>query len=158
MEKLRTRSGVSWHYHNTLFVNVFASSGNTHRKDSDHFFNTELMYLTRHAPYNWIAGGDFNCGLFPLDCSNEFRPHRIPESLLMYCRLNDTLTNTPTRRLYTHYTQTTATRLDRIHTALDMLSQNWPDNSGQFLFRLFGSNIESATGLSINSRQRIPKM
>jgi hypothetical protein len=56
MEKLRTGRGVPCHYHNTLFVNVYASSGNAHRRDRDHFFNTELLYLLWHALQNCIVG------------------------------------------------------------------------------------------------------
>lgn len=66
MEKLRTGRGVPCHYRNTLFVNLYADDGNAHRRDGDHFFNTELVCLLWHAPQNFIVGGNFTCVLSPL--------------------------------------------------------------------------------------------
>jgi hypothetical protein len=66
-------------------------------------------------------GGDFNCAHSPLDFTNDFRPCKTLEVLIQNYRMKESWTNTPTGRLYTHYTPTCALIIDRVFISSDTI-------------------------------------
>jgi hypothetical protein len=53
--------------------------------------------------------------MHPLDSTNNFPQGGALEQLITQYGLIDTWANTPTCRIFTHYTQTVAARLDQIY-------------------------------------------
>ena len=53
--------------------------------------------------------------MHPLDCTKTFRQGRTLEELVTQYILVSTSAKTPTRRIFTHYAQTSAARLDRMY-------------------------------------------
>lgn len=98
-----------------LLVNIYTPSGSYSRLEREVFFNNEVIYFLRRTPRHYIFGGYFNCVAHNLGCTNIFRPGRTLEQLITRYGLVDTCANTPTRRIFTHYTQKSAAMLDRIY-------------------------------------------
>jgi len=61
INKLPSGRGSAVENHDTLFVNIYAPSGNNKRQERDEFYNTELTYLLRRMPKNCFLGGNYNC-------------------------------------------------------------------------------------------------
>jgi hypothetical protein len=106
----RNRSPIST---NTV-VNIYAPSGSSNGVERGNFSNTELVYLLRHLPHNYIFGGDFNCVLSPLNCTGGFRPCKTIEVFVKNPHLIDFWANTFNRAIFTNYTTNSASRIGRL--------------------------------------------
>jgi len=97
----RNRSPVST---NTV-VNISAPSRSSNGMERGNFSNTELVYLLRHLPHNYIFGGDLNFVLSPLNCTGGFRPCKTLEALIKNPHFIDFWANTFNRAIFTNYRQ-----------------------------------------------------
>jgi hypothetical protein len=62
------RRFAAW-YGSVYCVNFCALSGTSRRSEREEFFNTELLYVLRMVPQNFILGGNFNFFLNSFDCT-----------------------------------------------------------------------------------------
>jgi len=70
-----------------------------------------------------LLGGDFNCILEASDTTGVFTYSRALAELVHGLALTDTLQGNPTRKVYTHYSASGATRIDRIYATRELLER-----------------------------------
>jgi hypothetical protein len=75
----------------------------------------------RHTPGSLILGGDFNYTQTPAETTGNPNPSRALAELLRGIDLTDTWCQNPNTTVYTHYSQTGASRLDRIYVSRALL-------------------------------------
>lgn len=97
-------------------VNIHAPSGSSNGMEPGNFSKTELVYLLRYSPHNYIFGGDFNCVLSPLNCRGGFRPCKTLDAFVKNPHLVDFWASTRTfnRAIFTKYTTKSASRIGRL--------------------------------------------
>lgn len=59
VDMLPSGRGIAAWYGSVYCVNIYAPSGPCRRSEREEFFNTEVPYLLRMIPQNFIIGGDF---------------------------------------------------------------------------------------------------
>jgi len=79
--------------------------------------------LLRTAPANIILGGDFNCVLQKTDTTGHYNYGRALAELVHGFTLKGTWQADPARGVYTHYTPTGASRIDRIYTFHELFAR-----------------------------------
>ena len=121
--RLPSGRGLAAEWNGTWLVNVYAPSGAELRREREEFFATEVPILLQHLPERLIVGGDFNCVLSQEDCTGKPTYSGALKELVRGYDLLDVWNAGPTRGVYTHYSRSGATRIDRIY-----VTQNIYDN------------------------------
>jgi len=98
--------------------NICAPSVAARRQEGERFYNCEQTYLLQKAP-----GGEFNCVLSKTDTTGHYKYSRALAELVHGFPLRDTWQAKTARRVYTHYSQTGATRIDRLYASQELLSR-----------------------------------
>jgi len=81
-----------------------------------------MPYLLRTAPANIILGSDSNCVQQKTDPTGHYNYSRALDELVQGFTLKDTWQADPALSVYTHYTPTGASRIDRIYTSHEMFA------------------------------------
>ena len=81
----------------------------------DEYYTLDLPHLLQHASYDYVIGGDFNCVVKKSDCTGTPTTSRPLTTLVHRCKLIDAWNSTANNTGYTHYTNTSASRIDRIY-------------------------------------------
>jgi exonuclease III len=97
-------------------LNVYAPSGTARKQERERFFTSELPYLLTGASDHILLGGDFNCVLETADSTGYFNNSRQLAELVHELALADTWQGNQAQKVYTHYSVSEATRIDRIYT------------------------------------------
>jgi endonuclease/exonuclease/phosphatase family metal-dependent hydrolase len=87
------------------------------------FFTSELLYLLTGASNHILLGGDFNCVIEPVDSTGYFNYSRALTELVHGLALTDTWQGNVERKVYTHYSVSGATRIDRIYATRDLVAR-----------------------------------
>jgi len=90
-------------------------SSTAKRTQREHSFLTELPSLFSAYSHPILLGVDFNCTLHPLDSTGPIASSRTLEEIIRGLALTDTWSQDPQRPTFTHYSPTSATRIDRIY-------------------------------------------
>jgi endonuclease/exonuclease/phosphatase family metal-dependent hydrolase len=106
-----------------MMVNIYAPSGTSNRVDREHFYNSELPSMMRHTPGALLLGGDFNCTKTPAEATGQPSPSKALSELIRRMDLKDTWSHNYNQPIYTHYTHTGASRLDRIYASSALLAR-----------------------------------
>jgi hypothetical protein len=101
-EILPTEGEIAAPYQQTP-LNISAPSGSSNGMERGNFSNTELVYLLRHLPHNYIFGGDFNCVLSPLNYTGGFRACKTLQAFVKNPHFIDFGANTFNRAIFTNY-------------------------------------------------------
>jgi exonuclease III len=96
-------------------INVYAPSGTAKQVERESFFNNDLVFLLRNATDSLLLGGDFNCVLESSDGTSHCTYSRALATLVHGYALRDVWTQPTAGRVYTHYSKTGATRIDRFY-------------------------------------------
>ena len=70
-----------------------------------------------------LLGGDFKCILEASDTTDGFTYSRALAELVHGLALRDTWQGNPTRKVYTHYSVSEATRIDQIYAIRELLER-----------------------------------
>ena len=104
-------------------INVYAPSGTVMNQERECFINSEIPYLLTGESGHILLGGDFNCILEASENAGGFTYNRALAELVHDLALLDTWQGNPTRKVYTHYSASGATRIDRIYATRDLLER-----------------------------------
>jgi len=102
-------------------INVYAPSGTAMMKERERFFNSELSYQLTGETVHVFLGRDFNCTLETMETTGGFTYSRALEVLVHVLQLTDPWKGKTTRKVYTHYSVSGATRIDRIYATRELL-------------------------------------
>jgi exonuclease III len=120
---LPTGRAIAADYNGLRLVNLYAPAGTTKISDRERFFNSELPTLHDTATQWALLGGDFNCVLQPSDMTGPFTTTRALTDVIRGLALSDAWSQDPQRPVYTHFSPTGATRIDRFYITQDLLSR-----------------------------------
>ena len=88
------------------------------------FYNNDLTYILQPAHAGMILAGDFNCVLSNTDSTGHNNYSRATANIVHGFGLIDARDTSISRSIYTHYTPTGASRIDRIYVTRNNLSKN----------------------------------
>ena len=95
-------------------INVYAPSGTAMKQERERFFSSELPYVLK---YYWV-------GISIAYWMLQKLPTNSPLAELVYgLTLRDTWKGNPTRKVYTHYSASGTTRIDRIYSTRELLER-----------------------------------
>jgi len=123
IRRIPTGRGIAAKIEDTWLINIYAPSGTTRKAEREQFFNTEVTYIIPTTHERIIFAGDFNCTMSPSDCTGTNNHSAALDKLLKGIGLKDAWNPTQTRRGFTHYSITGASRLDRIYVTKTILSK-----------------------------------
>jgi endonuclease/exonuclease/phosphatase family metal-dependent hydrolase len=124
--KIPSGRAIAAEFKGIWLLNIYAPSGAAKRKEREQLFNTDLTYLLRAAPEKMILGGDFNCVLDKNDTTGHFNYSRCLAQLIQGFTLRDAWANNPAVQAYAHYSNTGASRLDRIYISHTIYGKKKP--------------------------------
>jgi exonuclease III len=104
-------------------INIYAPSGTARRKEREDFFNLKLPELLYPSSRTMLLGGDFNCILQPIDTTGPFTTSRAFSEIVRGFTLAYTWQQDPNWPVFTHYSPTGATRIDRIYMSRDLMAR-----------------------------------
>ena len=104
-------------------INVYTPSGTAMKQEREHFFNSELPYLLTGEMGYIMLGGDFNCILGASNTAGGITYSPALVELVHGLELIDTWLGNPTRKVYTHYSASGATRIDRIYATRELFER-----------------------------------
>ena len=104
-------------------INVYAPSCTAMKQERERIFSCELPYLLTGKTGHILLGGDFSCILEAPDTTGGFTYSRELAKLVHGLALTDTWQGNPTRKVHTHYSESGATRIDRIYATREMLEK-----------------------------------
>ena len=107
--------GIAAMYNGTCRVNLYAPSGAGRKEEREGFYNVDVPYLLPATQTGVILAGDFNCLLSHSDTTGQRNYSRAIDNLMTGLYLYDIVGTTSTRPMFTHYTPTGTSRLDRIY-------------------------------------------
>ena len=114
---------IAAEYKGVYIVNIYAPSGTAKRTEREHFYNVEVPQLLQTGHGEIIIGGDFNCVLDPADTTGHFYTSRALTEMVRELHLKDTWKQDQNRPAYTHYSNTGASRIDRIYVSSDIATK-----------------------------------
>jgi exonuclease III len=120
--RIPTGRGIAAKIEDT-WLNIYAPSGTTRKAEREQFFNTEVTYIIPATHERIILAGDVNCTMYPTDCTGTNNHSVALDKLIKGIGLMDAWNPTQTRRGFTHYTATGASRLDRIYATKTIISK-----------------------------------
>ena len=102
---------------------MYAPSGKAMKQERDCFFNSELPYLLTGETGHILLGGDFNCILEASDTTGGFTNSQALTELVHGLAQTETCQSNPTRKVYTHYSASGGTRIDRMYATRELLER-----------------------------------
>jgi exonuclease III len=102
-------------------VNISAHSGTGRKTEWENVFNIDIPRLLLRPTATMLLAGDVNCVLHNIDSTRTPSTSRAMRNLIAGMNLHDTWNANQEPRMYTHYTETGATRIDRIYVTSDPL-------------------------------------
>jgi len=107
--------GVAAMYNRTCLVNIYAPSRAERKQEREGFYNVDVPYLLTVTQTDVILAGDFNCVLSHSDATEQRNYNRALDNLVIGLGLYNIGGTTSTRPMFTRYTPTGASGLDRIY-------------------------------------------
>jgi exonuclease III len=114
VKRLPTGRGMAVKIQNRWFVNLYAPSGAEKKEERERFYATDIIQLLPTSCAKILLGGDFNCVLNRADATGTFNYSSALDTLVRGIHLVDAWDQS-VRQMYTHYTATGASRLDRLY-------------------------------------------
>ena len=102
-------------YNGTRFINIYARSDAERKQEKEWFYNVDVPYLKPATETDIIFAGYFNCVLSQTDATGHRNNSRALENLATGLGLSDVVEMTSSRPMFTHYSPTGASSLDRIY-------------------------------------------
>ena len=96
-------------------INVHAPSGTAKRTEQECFFSTELPVLFSEYTNSIMIGGYLNCILQPADSTGAFITSNALVEIVRGLHLTDMWDQDPHHPIFTHYSPTGASHIDRIY-------------------------------------------
>ena len=93
------------------------------KQERERFFNSELPYLLTGETGHMLLGEDLNCVLESSDTTGGFTYSRALAELVHGLALTGTWQGNPTRKIYTQYSASGATWIDRIYATRQLLER-----------------------------------
>ena len=116
VKQLPSGRGIAGHFKDTWIMNIYAPSGAGKRQERDVFFTHDLAHLFPASFSDVLLAGDFNCVTSPSDCTGMPNLSKALSSIITGLALHDVWETLHQQPPYTHYTNDSATRIDRIYT------------------------------------------
>jgi exonuclease III len=113
--RLPSGRAIAATFNGIRIVNIYAPSGAANKQHREQFFNKELTYLLMNNQTDLIIAGDFNCILDNTDATGTNNHSRALLHLTRGLNLTDAWSTNNRKKIYTHYTPTGASRLDRFY-------------------------------------------
>jgi exonuclease III len=110
-------------YKGLHIVNIYTPSGTAKQTEREHFYNAEVPQLLQTGHGEIIIGGNFNCVLDPADTSGHFHTSRALTEMTRGLQLKDTWKQDQNRPVYTHYSNTGASHIDRIYISRNIVAR-----------------------------------
>ena len=107
----------------TWIVNIYAPSGAEKKNERETFYNTDLTCILPTAQADMILAGDFNCTLSKTDSTGNNNYSRARANIVNGFYLIDAWNTSTSRRMFTHYMATGASRIDRIYATRKIMSK-----------------------------------
>jgi len=107
-------------YNGTCLVNIYAPSGAERKQEREWFYSVDVPYLLPATQTDVILAADFNCVLSHSDATGQWNYSRALDNLVTGLGLYDVGGTTSTRPMFTNYTPTGASHLDRIYISLTL--------------------------------------
>jgi len=104
-------------------INVYAPSGTAMKQERERFFISELRYLLTGETGHILLCEDSSCILEVSEITDGFTSSRALAKLVHGLALTDTWQGNPTLKVYTHYSASGATRIDRIYATRELLER-----------------------------------
>jgi len=104
-------------------ITVYAPFGTAMKQERERFLNSELPYLLTGETGHILLDGEFNCILEASETTGGFTYSRALAELVHGLALTDTWQGNPTRKVYTHYSASGATRIDRFYATRELLER-----------------------------------
>jgi exonuclease III len=123
INKLTSDRGMTAEFRGKTMINIYAPSGTAKRKEREHFYNNELAYFLKDTPTNIPLGVDFNCLPETADTTGHYTCSRALSELVQGFELWDIWRQQPEGPVYTHYSPTGATRIDRFYTTKELFDK-----------------------------------
>ena len=123
IKRIPSGRGMATILNGTWIVNIYAPSGAEKKNERETFYNTDLTYILPTAQADMILAGDFNCTLSKRDSTGTNNYRRALANIVNGFDLIDAWNKSTSRRMYTHYTATGASRIDRIYATSNIMSK-----------------------------------
>jgi exonuclease III len=115
IKKLPSGTGIAATYNGTRIINIYAPSGAAKKQEREKFYNNEIAHLLTTNQHELILVGDFNCVIQHTDATGQNNHSRALTNLVRGLKLNDAWNARISKTVYTHYTPTGSSRIDRIY-------------------------------------------
>jgi exonuclease III len=140
----------------TWIVNIYAPSGAEKKNGRESFYNTDLTYILHTTHADMIIAGDFNCILSKRDSTGTNNYSRALANILNGLGLIDAWNTSTSRRMYTYYTATGASRIDRIYATRNNVQETGFRNGRSCIYRQSRRNPAHCNKRTFNTaRQRL---
>jgi len=117
INNLPSGRAIAAEFKGLYIVNIYAPSGTAKRTESESFYNAEVPQLLQAGHGEIIIVGDFKCVLDPVDTSDHFHTSRALTEMIRELHLTDTWKQGQTRPAHTRYSNTGASRIQRIYVS-----------------------------------------
>ena len=115
IDKIPSGRAITVVIYGIRIINVYVPSGTARRTERERFYKVELPALFSEYTNPILIGGDFNCMLQPIDSTGPFTSSNALAEIVRGLRLTDMWNQDPSHPMFTHYSTTGATRIDRIY-------------------------------------------
>jgi exonuclease III len=123
IKRIPSGRGMAAILNGTWIVNIYAPFGAEKKNERETFYNTDLTYILPTTHADMILEDDFNCILSKTDSTGSNNYSRALANVANGLGLIDAWNTSTSRRMYTHYTTTGASRIDRIYATINIMSK-----------------------------------
>jgi hypothetical protein len=116
IKRIPSDKGMAAILNGTWIVNIYAPSGAEKKNERETFYNTDLTYILPTTHADIILAENFNCILSKTDSTGTNNYSKTLANIVNGLGLIDAWNTSTSRRMYTHYTATGASRIDRGYT------------------------------------------
>jgi exonuclease III len=123
VRRIPTGRGIAAQIGEIWIVNIYAPSGSARRREREHFYNVEIVTLLPQTVTEIIIAGDFNCTQEKSECTGTLNRSAALDTLVKGLGLTDAWCPTPHTAGYTHYSNNSASRIDKIYMTKKTIGQ-----------------------------------
>jgi len=123
IKRIPSGRGMAGILNGIWIVNIYAPSGAEKKNERETFYGTDLTYILPTTHAGMFLAGDFNCILSKTDSTGTNNYSRALTNIVSGLGLIDAWITATSRRMYTHYTTTGASRIDRIYATRNIMSK-----------------------------------
>jgi exonuclease III len=120
IQRIPSGRGIVATLNGIRLVRICAPSGSEKKREREAFYNGDVTSLIPPSSTEIILAGDFNCLLSTTDSTGLRNYSKALARLVKRLDLRDALDATPEWRVFTHYTNTSTSRIDRIYVTTNL--------------------------------------